>query len=79
MAVMKAELSVILLLFVYSSFAMPESYIASPLITPAPAFNANVIEKRAADQTCGYVNGDPSKRILLPALLVPTPSIAKTC
>lgn len=43
---------------------MPDSYTAAPLITPAPAFNGNAIEKRAADQTCGYVNGDPRKTYL---------------
>lgn len=57
---------------------MPESYIAAPVITTAPAFNANVIEKRAADQTCGYVSGDPSKRILLPSLLKLRPWIMIT-
>jgi hypothetical protein len=61
---MQTKLTIIFLHFAYSSFAMPESYIAAPLITAAPAFNTNVIEKRAADQTCGYVSGDPSKHTL---------------
>uniref|UniRef100_A0A093XLB2 Putative LRR receptor-like serine/threonine-protein kinase n=1 Tax=Talaromyces marneffei PM1 TaxID=1077442 RepID=A0A093XLB2_TALMA len=61
MALIKAKLSIIFLLLEYSSLAMSESYIAPSLITPAPApaFNANVIEKRGAAQTCGYVGGDP--------------------
>lgn len=50
-----------IILFVYSSLAIPDSYTAAPLITAAPAFRRNAIDKRAADQTCGYVNGDPSK------------------
>ncbi|KAE8550431.1 hypothetical protein EYB25_006657 [Talaromyces marneffei] len=47
---------------------MSESYIAPSLITPAPApaFNANVIERRGAAQTCGYVGGDPNSPLVCP-------------
>lgn len=55
---------------------MPETHIAAPLITTAPALNAQGVEKRAlGDQTCGYVNGDPSKCIPRPLLLLPLRSM----
>lgn len=79
LAMMQTKLTIIFLHFAYSSFAIPESYVAAPLITVAPALNVNILEKRAADQTCGYISGDPSKHILCPFQLAQTIAITHTC
>jgi hypothetical protein len=60
-SLLQARLCLIFLFFLHAAFALPDARIAAALITAAPVYNAEFLEKRAADQTCGYISGDPSK------------------
>lgn len=59
--ILEARIALTFLIFIHSTFALPGANVAAALITPAPVYNPELLEKRASDQTCGYVSGDPSK------------------
>ncbi|KAH8695981.1 hypothetical protein BGW36DRAFT_179650 [Talaromyces proteolyticus] len=65
-----SSLPLLLIAFVLSqtAFGLPNSTIYDPLITPAPIFDVNLLQKRTADQTCGYVSGDPNSPLVCPGI-----------